>query len=37
MNEYFAFGETYYLDNAGLSKLEVAEVACSQEPALVNA
>jgi len=25
------------LDNAGLSKLEVAEAACSQEPAVVNA
>jgi hypothetical protein len=25
------------VDNAGLSKVEVAEVACSQEPAVVNA
>jgi hypothetical protein len=35
MNKYFALGERQTIRRC-LSKLEVAEVACSQEPAAVN-
>jgi hypothetical protein len=34
MNEYFALGERHTIRK---HKLEVAEVACSQEPGAVNA
>jgi hypothetical protein len=37
VKEYFALERDILLDNAGLSKLEVAEFACSQEPAVMSA